>query len=158
MRAGSGRTRRRGRVGGLPGGDATDDPGRDHGRVERPLVATGARRGHDHQMASTVGHLGTLIRNADEHDWQWFLYISRPIDDCWSDTWAAVVEIDRYEEEPDPVTIVGVDYHPCLDVATIQAVRREAFEQLPNPSDDLLVASLRHYFHLDGFMPITADP
>ena len=115
-------------------------------------------REHDHHMASTVGHLGTLIRNADEHDWQWFLYISRHIDDSWADTWAAVVEIDRYEEEPDPLTILGVDYHPCLDVATVQEIRREALAELADPSDDLLVASLRHYFHRDGFMPFTAYP
>jgi hypothetical protein len=109
-------------------------------------------------MPSTVARLGTLIRTAEEHDWQWFLYISRPIDDSWADTWAAVVEIDRYEDEPDPVTIVGVDYHPCLDVATVRDIRREALEQLPNASDDLLVASLRHYFHLDGFMLLTTEP
>lgn len=95
------------------------------------------------------------MRHAHEHHWLHFLYISRPIDDCWHDTWAAVVEIDRYEEEPDPVTIAGVDYHPCLDIATVRQIRDNVFAQVPNPSDDLLVAALKQYYRLDGFMAVT---
>lgn len=85
------------------------------------------------------------------------LYLSESIDGCWASTWAAVIEVDRYEEEPDPVTIVGVDYHPCLDVATVQEIRNNALAQLPTASDDVLVAALRHYFLLDGFMAITSE-
>ena len=79
-----------------------------------------------------VAGLGTLIRHADEHDWGHVLYISRPIDDCWSDTPAAFVEVDRYSE-PEPVTIVGVEYDPCLDVGTVQEIRMNALAQVANP-------------------------
>ena len=93
------------------------------------------------------------------HDQSWkdMLSISEPIDRCWASTWAAVVELDRYEEPPDPFTIVGVDDRPCLDVATVQQIRNDALAQLPSASDDLLVAALRHDFVLDGFMAITSN-
>ena len=108
-------------------------------------------------MRSDVGPLGNLLRGVQDQSWNDVLYISEPIDGCWASTWAAVIEIDRHEEAPDPVTIVGVDYHPCLDVSTVQQICRNALAQLPTASDDLLVAALRHYFVLDGFMVITAE-
>lgn len=108
-------------------------------------------------MRKVVGHLGNLLREIHERPHQDELYISEPIDKCWAGTLAAVVEVDRYEEEPDPVTIVGVDYHPCLDVSTVQQVQANALLQLPTASDDLLVAALKHYFVFDGFMAITDE-
>jgi hypothetical protein len=73
-------------------------------------------------------------------------------DEFWSDTAAAVVEADPYEEEADTAEIGPIVMRLCLAMEQVAQVRTNALAQLPDASDVVLVAALRYFVRRDAFM------
>jgi len=79
-------------------------------------------------------------------------------DELWSDIAAAIVEANPYEEEPETAEIGPDVMRLCVAMDQVAQVRGNALAQLPDASDEVLVAALRYFVRRDAFMDLRSSP
>ena len=106
-------------------------------------------------MRQELGQLGQILRDADHAEHEGFLYAAAGIDGCWWETPAGLFWVDPYEEEPEVITVTGIDYRPVLLMSEVKQIVNNVHQQILEPGVDLLVAALRNYYVRDAFMRVT---
>ena len=84
------------------------------------------------------------------------LYVAE-LDDLWSETPAAIIEADPYEEEPETLEFGDESMSLCLAMDEVSQVLANVVAQLPDASDDVICSALRYFVRRDAFMVLRID-